>query len=75
MTTKEETPGKISFRTHPSYFPEEILAAGGTTVFGRKMEKNNASLIEALEKAPAVEPFTDEEWDLLQQQLHNKINK
>jgi hypothetical protein len=29
------------FKTHKSYTPEEILAAGGTTAFGRKTAKIN----------------------------------
>jgi len=57
------------FRTHRSYTPEEIFAAGGTTAFGRKRQKDNESLIKALEKAQPIEPFTDEEWDDLMKQL------
>ncbi|HEY5328077.1 MAG TPA: hypothetical protein VIJ27_13830 [Mucilaginibacter sp.] len=50
------------FKTHKSYTPEEILAAGGTTAFALKMGKDRDSLIKALENAPKPEPFTDEEW-------------
>jgi hypothetical protein len=50
------------FKTHKSYTPEEILSAGGTTAFGLRMGKDRDSLIKALEKAPKPEPFTDEEW-------------
>ncbi|HEY8783257.1 MAG TPA: hypothetical protein VIM16_16640 [Mucilaginibacter sp.] len=50
------------FKTHKSYTPEEVLAAGGTTAFALKMGKDRDSLIKALEKAPKPEPFTDEEW-------------
>jgi hypothetical protein len=57
------------FKTHKSYSPEEILAAGGTTAFGRRSGKNNATLIKALENAPPIEPFTDEEWADLMDQL------
>jgi hypothetical protein len=50
------------FKTHKSYSPEEVFAAGGPTAFGIKMGKNRDSLIKALENAPKPEPFTDEEW-------------
>jgi hypothetical protein len=50
------------FKTHKSYTPEEILAAGGTTAFALKMGKDRDSLIKALENAAKPEPFTDEEW-------------
>ena len=55
--------------TQRSYTPEEIFAAGGATAFGRKSGKNNETLIRALENAPAIEPFTEEEWDDLMAQL------
>jgi hypothetical protein len=58
-----------SFKTHRAYTPEEILAAGGTTAFGRKTNKNNSKLIKALENAPTAEPFTQEEWDNLVAEL------
>ncbi len=51
-----------SFRTHKSISPEEILAAGGATAFGRRSGKNNETLIKALENLPKPEPFTEEEW-------------
>ncbi|MGK9119876.1 MULTISPECIES: hypothetical protein [Sphingobacteriaceae] len=50
------------FRTHKSYSPEEIWAAGGTTVFGKKMGQSNKKIVDALKKTPEIEPFTDEEW-------------
>ena len=56
------SPNKGLFKTHKSYSPEEILAAGGTTAFALKMGKDMDSLIKALENAPKPEPFTDEEW-------------
>ncbi len=62
---------KISFKTHQSYSVEEILAAGGTTAFGIKMGKNNQTLIKALKESPPIEPFTDEEWNKLMDQLQN----
>lgn len=57
------------FKTHKSYSPEEILAAGGTTAFALKMGKTNEALIKALENAAPIEPFTDEEWADLMDQL------
>jgi len=61
------------FKTHKSYSPEEILAAGGTTAFALKMGKDNESLIKALENSPPIEPFSDEEWaDLMDQVAKDK---
>ncbi len=57
------------FKTHKSYTPEEILAAGGTTAFGRKTAKNKLDVIKAIENAPPIEPFTEEEWTDLMGQL------
>jgi len=61
------------FKTHKSYSVEEILAAGGTTAFGRRLGKNNETLIKALQNAAPIEPFTDEEWaDLMEQVARDK---
>lgn len=60
---------KEILRSHKSYSVEEIFAAGGAMAFGRKMEKNNEALIKALESAEPIEPFTDEEWAALMDQL------
>jgi len=68
MKEKISTPDRF-FKTHRSYSPEEILAAGGTTAFGRKREKENQESLKALENGIPVEPFTDEEWDDLMNQL------
>jgi hypothetical protein len=57
------------FKTHKSYTPEEVLAAGGTTAFGRKRNKNNLTLIKVLQNAPKPEPFTEEEWTDLMSDL------
>jgi hypothetical protein len=57
------------FKTHKSYGVEEILAAGGTTAFGIKMGKDMDSMLKAMENAPKPEPFTDEEWADLMDQL------
>lgn len=62
---------KSLFRTHKSYSPEEVLAAGGTTAFGLKTGCDNETLIKALENAPKPEPFTDEEWAQLMDDLAN----
>lgn len=56
------------FKTHESHSPEEVLAAGGATAFGKMSGKNNETLVRALENAPA-EPFTEEEWDKLMVEL------
>ena len=67
---KQDTSSKEGlFKTHRSYSPEEIFAAGGTTAFGRKRQKDNESLIKALENAQPIEPFTDEEWNDLMEQV------
>lgn len=57
------------FKTHTSHSPEEILASGGATAFGRKTGKNNETLISALRNAESAEPFTSEEWEKLMAQL------
>ena len=53
----------LGFKTHKSYSPEEIWAAGGTTAFGRKMRQSNERMAEIFKKVPQVEPFTDKEWE------------
>ncbi|WP_262248971.1 hypothetical protein [Parapedobacter soli] len=50
------------FKIHKSYSPAEILAAGGTTAFGKKMGQSNEKIIAALEKSPEIDPFTEKEW-------------
>jgi hypothetical protein len=67
---KQDTSSKKGlFKTHKSYTPEEIFAAGGATAFGRKSGKNNETLIKALKSAQPVEPFSKEEWDDLMADL------
>jgi hypothetical protein len=64
---------KALFKIHKSYTPEDILAAGGTTAFGRKTSKNKLDVIKAIKNAPPIEPFTDEEWvDLMEQLAKDK---
>jgi len=64
---------KSVWKTHKSYTPEDVFAAGGTTAFGLKMGKNNETLVKALQNAPPIEPFTDEEWaDLLSELERDK---
>ncbi len=58
-----------SFRTHKTYYPEEILSAGGATAFSRKSDKSNQKLINTLKESPTVEPFTNEECDNLSSKL------
>jgi hypothetical protein len=61
------------FRASKSVSPEEILAAGGTTAFGRRSGKSNETLIKRLESLPKPEPFTEEEWaDALADLKNNK---
>jgi hypothetical protein len=68
---KTNLTGKGAFRTHKSVSPEEIISAGGTTAFGVKAGKNNESLKRALKNSPEPEPFTEEEWTSLMQQVSN----
>jgi len=65
------TTNKGTFRTHTTVSPEEILAAGGTTAFGLKTGKNNETLKRALKNSPKPEPFTEEEWASLMEQMAN----
>ena len=62
---------KKQIRTHITVTPEEIFAAGGTTAFGIKSGKNNETLKKALKSSPKPEPFTEEEWASLMEQLAN----
>jgi hypothetical protein len=63
---------KITFKTHESYSPEEILAAGGTTAFAHKIGKTYQKMIEGIKNAPKFDvEFSDEEWDLMMEQLKN----
>lgn len=59
------------FKANRSYTPEEVIAAGGATAFGRKRGKNNETLIKALQDSPPIEPFSDEEWADLMAALAN----
>lgn len=59
------------FGQQRSYTPEEVLAAGGTTAFGLKNQKRKLEAIKAIENAPPIEPFSDEEWNDLMNQLAN----
>ena len=58
------------FKTYESYSPEEIWAAGGTTAFAYKMGKTAQAFRESIKYAPEAD-FTDEEWDIIQEQLKN----
>jgi hypothetical protein len=69
MKSFVDTANSGSFRTHKAYSPEEILAAGGATAFSRKSYKNNQKLIDSLKESPAIEPFTNKEWNDLSSQL------
>jgi len=69
MKAKVTSPTGGLFRTHQAFSPEEILAAGGATAFGRKSGKDNAKLVETLKNAPEAEPFTEAEWNETLKQL------
>ncbi len=58
------------FKTQESYSPEEIFAAGGTTAFAIKIGKTGKNLRDSVKNAPEAD-FTDEEWDIIQEQLKN----
>ena len=62
---------KKEIRTHKTVSPEEIFAAGGATAFGVKSGKNNESLKNVLNNSLKPEPFTDDEWANLMEQLAN----
>lgn len=65
-----KSPEKYTFRTHESYSPEEIFAAGGTTAFAIKKGKTAKAFRDSIKSAPEAD-FTDEEWDIIQEQLKN----
>jgi hypothetical protein len=67
-----KSPEKYTFRTHESYSPEEIIAAGGTTAFAIKIGKTYENMLAKLKEItiPVVD-FTDEEWDIMMEQLKN----
>ena len=60
-----------AFETLNTVTPEEIIAAGGPTAFGLKTGKNNETLKKALKNSPSPEPFTEEEWASLMEQMAN----
>ncbi|MCF2446167.1 hypothetical protein L0657_19575 [Dyadobacter sp. CY345] len=69
MKVKLSFPKTTLFKSHTSYSPEQILASGGATAFGRKTGKSNETLIDSLKNAEPAEPFTAEEWEKLMTQL------
>ena len=71
MKFKHSTVNEGGSRVHSTVSPEEILAAGGTTAFGIKAGKNNDTLKKALKSSPQPEPFTEEEWSSLMEQMAN----
>jgi hypothetical protein len=67
-----KSPPKYTFKTHESYSPEEIIAAGGTTAFAHKIGKTYENMIAKLKETPLpIVDFTDEEWDIMMEQLKN----
>ncbi len=61
---------RYQFKTHKAYSAEEVLAAGGTTAFAHKIGKTGKAFRESIKNAPVAD-FTDEEWDIIQEQLKN----
>jgi hypothetical protein len=67
-----ENSQKTTFKTHQSYSPEEVFAAGGTTAFAHKIGKTYQNMMDAIKNAPNFDvEFTDEEWDIMMEQLKN----
>jgi hypothetical protein len=65
-----ENSQKTTFKTHQSYSPEEVFAAGGTTAFAIKIGKTAQAFRDSIKNAPDFDvEFTDEEWDDLMEQL------
>lgn len=76
MKTKFTFPTTSLFRAYKAASPEEKLAAGGASAFGRKSGKNNLQLIKKLKKAPKAESFTNKEWkQTLKQLSENKYDE
>ncbi len=71
MKTNYHQTNEEIFKTFSTVSPEEILAAGGATAFGIKTSKNTEELKKVLRDIPKPEPFTNEEWDSLANQLEN----
>jgi hypothetical protein len=72
MNALSKSPQKYTFKTHESYSPEEIIAAGGTTAFAHKIGKTYQNMMDSIKNAPNFDvEFTDEEWDDLMEQLKN----
>ena len=67
---EQNTVERYTFKTYESYSPEEIWAAGGTTAFAIKHGKTYQNLLDNIKNAPEAD-FTDEEWDIIQEQLKN----
>jgi len=58
-----------TFKNIKSYSVDEILAAGGPTAFAEKTGKTFENMLKVMENAPKPEPFTEEEWADLMEQL------
>jgi hypothetical protein len=59
--TKASEDIAYSFPRYKSYSVEEILAAGGPTVFAHKLGKNPQTILEKLKKLPKESFLTNEE--------------
>jgi hypothetical protein len=71
VSALSKNPEKYIFKTHESYSPEEIFAAGGTTAFAIKKGKTAQNFLEGLNEIPKIEKFSDEEWNNLIEHLKN----
>ena len=71
MKSNHHTARDEVFKTISTVSVEEILAAGGATAFGIKTGKNSETLKKALKNSPNPEPFTEEEWASLMEQMAN----
>jgi hypothetical protein len=71
MKTKHSETSNEVFKSISTVSPEDILAAGGATAFGIKTGKNSESLKRSLRNSSKPEPFTEEEWTSLVEQMAN----
>ena len=61
--------GNFDFPRFKSYSVDEVLAAGGTTAFAKKLGKDSSKIIEDLKKLPKDAFLTDEEFEAAMETL------